>query len=160
MSGDRIPITQEGYDKRKAELDHLTNVEMPAVAARIAAAREMGDLRENAEYHAAREAQGMLQAKIDYLKDQLSRAIIVDTNDMPKDQVAFGARVRVHDMDLDEEEVFHIVGPGEDDIANNRILASSPMGQALVGKKIGEVAEFNAPMGTLRFQVKEISYPS
>src|SRR5262249_28420881 len=115
MSGERIPITREGYEKRKAELDQLTNVEMPAVAARIAAAREMGDLRENAEYHAAREAQGMLQAKIDYLKDQLSRAFIIDTNDIPKDQVAFGAVVRVRDMDLDEEEIFHLVGPGEDD---------------------------------------------
>lgn len=160
MSGERIPITREGYEKRKAELDQLTNVEMPDVAARIAAARELGDLRENAEYHAAREAQGMLQAKIDYLQDQLSRAFIIDTNDLPKDQVAFGAVVRVRDLDLDDEEVFHIVGPGEDDIANNKILTSSPMGQALVGKKVGEVAEFRAPMGTVRFEVKEISYPT
>ena len=160
MDDERIPITREGYEKRKAELDQLANVEMPAVAVRIASAREMGDLRENAEYHAAREAQGMLQAKIDYLKDQLSRAYIIDTNDIPKDQVAFGAVVKVRDMDLDEEEVFHIVGPGEDDIANNRILANSPMGQALVGKKIGEVAEFRAPMGTIRFEVKAIEYPA
>src|SRR6516165_1294361 len=105
MSIERIPMTREGYDKLKAELDRMQNVEMAAVAKRIAAAREHGDLSENAEYHAAREDQGMLQARINALKDKLSRAYFMDKNDHAGDTVAFGARVKVKDLDLAEEEI-------------------------------------------------------
>src|SRR4051812_47718538 len=147
MSDNRIPMTKEGYEKLKAELDRMTNVEMIEVAKRIATAREMGDLSENAEYHAAREDQGMLQARIDALKDKLSRAYIIDKSSLPTDQVAFGSRVKLLDMKLNETEEFHLVGPGEEDYNNNKILVSSPMGQALMGKKVGEVCEFQAPMG-------------
>jgi len=117
----------------------------------------MGDLSENAEYHAAREDQGMLQAKINDLQYALSRALIVDPAAMPKDTVAFGHRVRVKDLDMDEEETFHLVGPGEENYDQNRILASSPIGQGLIGKKIGEVAEIAVPKGRIRFEVLEIA---
>src|SRR5215510_204895 len=119
-------MTREGYEKKKAELDRMQNVEMIDVARRIAAARDMGDLSENAEYHAAREDQGILQARINDLKSQLSRALIVEKNNQPTDSVVFGCRVRVRDLDFDEEEVFMLVGPGDEDHDNNKILMSSP----------------------------------
>src|SRR5208282_2237269 len=100
MNMERIPMTREGYEKKKAELDHMQNVQMIEVAKRIAAARELGDLSENAEYHAAREDQGMLAARIDALKDQLSRAYFVDRNHVNTETVAFGTRVKVKDLEL------------------------------------------------------------
>src|SRR5256885_14380262 len=109
MSDERIPMTKEGYEKKKAELDRWMNVEMIEVAKRIATAREMGDLSENAEYHAAREDQGMLQARIDSLKDGLSRAMIVDKSTLPTDVIVFGAQVKVKDLDQMDIEVFHLV---------------------------------------------------
>jgi transcription elongation factor GreA len=154
---ERIPITREGYEKKKAELDHMENVQMIEVAKRIAAARELGDLSENAEYHAAREDQGMLKARIDALKDQLSRAYFVDKSTLPTDTVVFGARVRVKDLDLGDEEIFQLVGPGEEDYNENKILTTSPIGQGLLGKRRGEVAEIAVPMGKVRFEIVEIS---
>jgi transcription elongation factor GreA len=159
MAIERIPMTREGYEKLKADLDRMQNFEMIEVTKRIAAARELGDLSENAEYHAAREDQGMLQARIDALKDKLSRAYFIDRNNMPADTVVFGARVRVKDLDLDEEEVFQLVGPGEEDYNNNKILTTSPIGQGLIGKKLGEAAEIQVPMGKLRFEILEITFP-
>ena len=125
----------------------------------MSTAREMGDLSENAEYHAAREDQGMLQARIDKLRDELARAYIVDRNNLPNDTVVFGTRVRVKDLDFDEEEAYTLVGPGEEDYDNNKILTSSPIGQGLLGKKVGEVAEIQVPRGTLRYQILEIAFP-
>src|SRR5213595_1143531 len=119
MADDRVPMSREGYEKLKADLDRMMNVQMIEVAKRIAAARELGDLSENAEYHAAREDQGMLQARIDSLKDKLGRAYIVDVNSLPSDQVVFGVRVRVKDLDAGEEEVYQLVGPGDEDYDNN-----------------------------------------
>ena len=95
MSTERIPMSREGYEKLKADLDRMQNAEMIEIAKRIAAARELGDLSENAEYHAAREDQGMLQARINALKDKLSRAYFVDRNNQPSDTAVFGARVQV-----------------------------------------------------------------
>src|SRR5271155_2922665 len=109
MTNERIPMTKEGYDRLKADLDRMQHAEMIAVTRRIATAREMGDLSENAEYHAAREDQGMLQARIDSLKDKLSRAYFIDLSNLPTDTVAFGAHVKVKDLDLSEEEVFVLV---------------------------------------------------
>ncbi|MFO0807321.1 MAG: transcription elongation factor GreA [Gemmataceae bacterium] len=157
MPDDRIPMTQDGFDKKKAELDRLKNVEMIEVTKRVAAAREMGDLSENAEYHAAREDQGMLQARINDLQYALSKALIVDPSALPRDTVAFGHCVRVKDLDLDEVETFHLVGPGEENYDLNKILASSPIGQGLMGKKVGEVAEIPVPKGKIRFEVLEIA---
>jgi transcription elongation factor GreA len=158
MAEDRIPMSREGYEKKKADLDRMKNVEMIEVAKRIAAARELGDLSENAEYHAAREDQGMLQAKIDELTRTLSQAYIVDRSSLPTDTVVFGARVKVKDLDLDDEEEFQLVGPGEEDYNNNKILTTSPIGQGLLGKKIGEVAEIQVPMGKVRFQIMQIAF--
>src|SRR5438128_10390620 len=122
MTNDRVPMTREGYEKLKGEVEQMQNVRMPELARRIAAAREMGDLSENAEYHAAREDQGILQAQINDRKDQLSRAFIVERNSLPTDAVAFGAQVKVKDLDLEEVEVFTLVGAGEGNPAENKIL--------------------------------------
>src|SRR6201997_1324697 len=113
MTNDRIPMTREGYEKLKADLDRMQNLEMIEVAKRIAAARDLGDLSENAEYHAAREDQGMLQARIDALKDKLARAQLVDRTTLPSDTVVFGTRVRIKDLSSGKEEVYDLVGPGE-----------------------------------------------
>jgi transcription elongation factor GreA len=158
MSDDRIPMSRDGYEKKKAELDRMANVDMIEIAKRIATAREMGDLSENAEYHAAREEQGHIQARIDRLKDQLARAYIIDKSTLPTDAVVFGSRVKVKDLDQGDEEEFVLVGPGEEDYNSNRILTTSPIGQGLLGKKVGEVAEIQVPMGTIRFAVMSISF--
>jgi transcription elongation factor GreA len=153
-------MSREGYEKLKADLDRMQNQEMIEVAKRIAAARELGDLSENAEYHAAREDQGMLQARIDALKDKLSRAYFVEKNNNGDgDTVVFGARVRVKDLDLGDEEAFELVGPGDEDYNNNKILTSSPIAQGLLGKRRGEVAEIQVPMGKVRFEILDISFP-
>jgi transcription elongation factor GreA len=159
MSIERVPMTREGYEKLKADLDRMQHFEMIEVAKRIATARDFGDLSENAEYHAAREDQGMLQARIDALKDKLSRAYIVEKNNLPADTVVFGVQVKVKDLDVDEIEVYHLVGPGEEDYDQNKILTTSPIGQGLLGKKTGEVAEIQVPRGILRYEVLEISFP-
>lgn len=157
MSDDRIPTTRVGYDKKKAELDNLVGHEMMEITKRVATARDLGDLSENAEYHAAREDQGLLQAKINMLKDQLSRSYILDTENLPKGIVVFGTKVRVMDLDSDEEETYEIVGPGQEDADKNRILTSSPIGQGLLGSKVGDSVEIPVPRGTIRFKVLEIS---
>src|SRR3954465_12446153 len=138
MADDRIPITREGYDKLRADLNRMQGFEMIEVTKRVATARAMGDLSENAEYHAAREDQGILQAKINELKDRLSRAYILDKSILPTDAVVFGTKVRVKDLDYEEEETFVLVGPGDEDYDNNKILVSSPIGKGLMGKKVGD----------------------
>jgi transcription elongation factor GreA len=153
------PMTREGYDKLKAQLDRMENGEMIQVAKRIAAAREMGDLSENAEYHAAREDQGILQAKINDLKARLTSAYIVDPSTLPSGVAVFGSRVRVKDLDGGDEETFHLVGPGQEDYVQNKILTSSPIGQGLLGKKVGDVAEIQVPAGKVRFEILEILPP-
>ena len=159
MSTDRVPMSKEGFEKKKAELDRMKNDEMPKIAEAIALARAFGDLSENAEYDAAREAQGMLQARINDLQDQLARAMIVDKSNLPTDRVVFGTKVRVLDLDFQEEEVFELVGLGEEDYDNNKILLTSPIGQGLIGKKVGEVAEIPVPKGTLKLKIVEICPP-
>lgn len=155
---ERIPMTQEGYNKIKEEVDQLERVEMPVIAEKIAEARAEGDLKENAEYHGQRERQGMMQAKINLLKSKLANAAIVDTSKIPKDEVGFGATVTVKDLDFDDEEDFTLVGAGEEDYDTGKILISSPIGQGLLGKKVGEVAEIEAPKGTIKFEVVSIRY--
>ncbi len=155
---EQIPMTQAGYNKIKAEVEHYENEEMPVIEKRIAAARAEGDLSENAEYHGARESQGMLQAKINLLKDKLARASIVDTSRLPKDEVNFGSRVVVKDLDFGDEETFYIVGAGEEDYDEGRILITSPLAQGLVGKKIGEKVEIDVPAGTTKFEILEVSF--
>jgi transcription elongation factor GreA len=156
MTSDRVPMTREGYEKLKNDLDRMQNVEMIEVAKRIAAARELGDLSENAEYHAAREDQGMLQARIDALKDKLARADIIDQSTLPKDTVVFGTRVRIKNLESGELEVYELVGPGDEDYDNNKILTTSPRGQGLLGKKVGDCFEIKVPRGILKYQIVDI----
>jgi transcription elongation factor GreA len=150
-------MSKPGYEKLKAQLDAMKNEEMPKIAEQIAAARDFGDLSENAEFDAACEAQGMLQAKIDDLQEKLARALIVDKSTMPTDRVVFGSRVTVVDLDLNDEEDFILVGPGEEDYDQNKILLTSPIGQALVGKGIGDVVQVPIPKGSLKLRVVRIS---
>src|SRR3954471_20838440 len=145
-----IPMTRAGYDKIKADLDQLESVEMPAVASRVAAARSEGDLSENAEYHGARESQGMLQAKINLLRDKLARASLVDTSKLPKDEVVFGATVVVKDLDFGDEEIFVLVGAGEEDYDAGKILVTSPLAQGLMSKKVGDKVEIPVPKGNMK----------
>jgi transcription elongation factor GreA len=156
MSSDRIPMSKEGYEKLKAQLDKMKNEDMSRIAEQIAEARGFGDLSENAEFDAAVEAQGMLQARINDLQDKLSRAYIVDKSTLPTDRVVFGSRVRVLDVDMGDEEDFTLVGPGEEDYDKNWILLTSPIGQGLVGKKVGDQVEVPIPRGTLKLKIVEI----
>jgi len=156
MSEETVPMTREGYDKKKAELDHLMGIEMIAITTRVATARDLGDLSENAEYHAAREDQGLLQAKINMLRDQLARAQILETANLPRDTVTFGSKVTVKDLDGGDQEVFELVGPGQEDADKNRILSSSPIGQGLLGKKLGDTANIAVPVGIIHFKVMKI----
>lgn len=158
MSSQRNPMTRAGYDKLKAELDRLEHEEMPKISEEIGRTRSFGDLSENAEFHAAVEAQGMLEAKIRQLRDRLNRAEIIDVSKLPRDQVVFGATVRVKDLDLDDEETFILVGAGEEDYDEGKILITSPLAQGLVGKKVGEVAEIDVPAGLMRFEIVGISF--
>lgn len=155
---DRIPMTRTGYNKIKAEVEQYENEDMPKIAQRIADARAEGDLKENAEYHGARESQGMLQAKINQLKGKLSLADIIDTSNLPKDEVAFSATVKVLDTDLDEEEEITLVGAGEEDYDTGKYLCTSPIGKGLLGSKVGDEVEIEVPKGSINFKILEIRY--
>ena len=149
-------MTQAGYEKIRAELKEL-EAKKPGIQERIAIARAEGDLSENAEYHGAREALALLEAKIGELRYKLSEAEIVDESTLPTDEIAFGSTVRVKDLDYDEEETLTLVGSGEENPSEGKILATSPLGAGLLGKKVGEIAEIQAPMGILRYEILEIS---
>ena len=155
---DYVPMTRDGFNKLKADLERMDGVEMPAIAEKIGIARSEGDLKENAEYHAQREAQGLLQAKINLLKSKLARAQIIDPSTLPRDQVCFGATVTVKDVDLGDEEEYTLVGAGEEDYNKGRVLVTSPLGQGLLGKKIGETAEIPAPKGSYELEVVSIRF--
>jgi len=155
---DMVPMTRTGYDKIKAEVDYLDGVEMPKLAARVAEARGEGDLSENAEYHGVRETMGMMQAKINMLRDKLSRAQLMDTTNLPRDEVVFGATVVVKDLDFGDREVFTLVGAGEEDYDNGRILVTSPLAQGLIGRKAGDKVEIEVPAGKMSFEIVEIRF--
>lgn len=155
---DRHPISREGYDKIKEEIRVLEEEEMPQIAQAIADARAEGDLSENAEYHGQREAQGMLQAKINQLKMKLANCFIADKSNMPKGLVNFGSRVAVKDLSDGMEEVYELVGPGEEDYDGEvmKILTSSPIAQSLLGKKVGDTVEAEIPAGTVKLEIVSI----
>ncbi len=155
---DSVPMTREGYNKIKAEIHRLENEVMPEITQKIADARAEGDLKENAEYHAQRENQGKLAAKIGQLKDKLVRASIVDVSQLPKDEVVFGCTVTVEDLAYGDEEEFTLVGAGEEDYDAGKILVTSPFGQGLVGKKVGQTAEIEVPAGTQKFKILKIEF--
>jgi transcription elongation factor GreA len=154
---ERIPMTREGFDKLKAQLDTMKNDDMPRIAEAIAVARAFGDLSENAEYDAAREAQGMLQARINELESKLARAFLVDKASIASDSVVFGTKVRVLDLDHKDEEEYTLVGPGDEDYDQNKILCNSPIGQGLLGKKVGDIAEITVPRGVLKLRIESIA---
>lgn len=158
---ERQPISREGHEKIREEIRAMEEVEMPAVAERIKTAREEGDLKENAEYHAAREQQGYLQAKINQLKSRLAGCYIVEKSDLPRDLVVFGARVTVRDLSDNLEEAYELVGPGEEDYDGDvmKILTSSPIAQAMLGKKVGDRLEVEIPTGKLRLEIVAIDNP-
>lgn len=155
---ERQPISREGYEKKKEELRILEDVEMPKIVQAIADARAEGDLRENAEYHGQREAQGMLQARINSLKSTLADCFIVDKSSLPKGVVTFGTRVSVKDLSDGTIEQYEFVGPGEEDYMSDvmKILTTSPLATALMHKKVGDHVEFQAPRGTTNYEVTQI----
>jgi len=156
---ERQPISREGYDKLLAEIKHLEEDELPKIAVKIAEARAEGDLSENAEYHGARETQGMLMAKISQLKTRLAGCYIVDKSEMPKGVVTFGSTVTVRDLGIDDEETYEFVGPGEEDYDGDimKILTTSPIAKALAGKRVGDRADVVLPNGkTLKLEVTKI----
>jgi transcription elongation factor GreA len=155
---DAIPMTREGYNKLKSEAERLEKEEMPLILERLANARAEGDLKENAEYHGARESQGMLQAKINDLNAKLSRATIIDPADMPKGEIRFGATIVVEDLEMGDEDEYTLVGAGEEDYLEGKILVTSPLAQGFLGKKVGDVAEIQVPAGVRKYKVLKVDY--
>jgi transcription elongation factor GreA len=155
---ERIPMTRAGYNKIKAEVDELQNEKMPEIERRIAAARAEGDLSENAEYHGARETQGLLQAKINLLREKLAHATIMDPTRTVKDEVTFGCTIVVKDLDFGDEEEFTLVGAGEEDYDAGKINIASPLAQGFVGKKVGDRVEVAVPAGVNRFEILRIRF--
>jgi transcription elongation factor GreA len=155
---EHVPMTRDAYNRKKAEIERLEHDEVPKIAERIGAARSEGDLSENAEYHAQREAMALLKAKIAKMKTDLSRAVIVDPDKLPRDEVAFGATVTVRDLDCGDEEEFTLVGAGDEDYDAGKYLITSPVGQGLLGKRVGDKVEIPVPRGTLNFEILGIRF--
>ncbi len=153
---ERTPFTAEGYRKLKEELENLEKVERYKVIKAIEEARAHGDLSENAEYHAAKERQGHLEARIQYLSSKLANADIIDCKNQSCDRVVFGVKVRLENIDSGEEVVYQLVGPDESDIKQGKISIRSPLGQALLGKSEGDEVEFRSPSGLKTYEVLEI----
>ena len=149
-------MTRTGYDKIKADLDQLHTVELPIILERLAIARSEGDLSENAEYTGAQESRYLMEARINLLRDKLSRAVLLDPSQFSTDTVAFGATVRVKDLSFDDEEEFTLVGAGEEDYDKGKILITSPLAQGLVDKKVGDRVEIDVPQGVLKFEILDI----
>ncbi len=155
---ERVPMTPQGHEKLREELRHLRDVERPKISKDIGAAIEMGDLSENAEYHAAKERQGMVEARIKELKDKISRAEVIDPAKLSGDRVAFGATVTVIEIETDEELSYQIVGADESDVDNNRISITSPIARALMGKEPGDEVTVRTPGGKRELEVVEVAF--
>ncbi len=155
---EKVYMSKDAYQRLTKELDEMKNAKRAEIQEAIATARAFGDLKENAEYHAAREAQGLLEAKIRQLEDKLARTEIVDSSNIPTDAIHFGAKVEVEDLDTGDIENYELVGAGDDDPMNDKILVSSPFAQALLEHKVGDEVEVNAPAGVLRFKILIIEY--
>ena len=155
---ERFPITADGASRMQDELRNLKAVDRPAIIKAIAAAREHGDLSENAEYHAAREQQSFIEGRIMELEDKTSRMDIIDVKALKGKQVKFGATVTVADEDTDEKSTFQIVGEYEADPGNGRISVTSPIARALIGKSAGDSAEVNTPRGHKDYEIIKVGY--
>ena len=162
MSITQIPITSSGYERLKEELKQLKAVERPKVISEIAEARALGDLSENAEYHAAREKQGFIEGRISELEDKIGRLQIINTEDYHFDKVVFGAYVTLLDVSEDspldgKTKTYRIVGELESDIKNNEISITSPLAKALINKKVGDFVSISLPKGEKDYEIKSIS---
>jgi transcription elongation factor GreA len=158
MSMERVPMTMEGYQKLEAELLRLKSEERPRIIQQIAEARTHGDLSENAEYHAAKEAQGLNEAKVAELEDKIGRAEIVDPTKLSGTTIKFGATVTLVDEDTEEKVKYKIVGDLEANLRESKISISSPIARALIGKSKGETAEVTTPKGPRSFEVLKVEW--
>ncbi len=156
--GERVPMTPEGYKNLKDELKRLKQDERPKVIEAIEVARAHGDLSENAEYDAAKEAQAHLDARMKEIEDHLGRAQVIDPKELSGDRVVFGATVAIFDFTRDKDLTYQLVGEDEADLSKGRISILSPLGRALVGKKKGDFFVFHSPAGERELEIKEIKF--
>jgi len=154
---DKVPMTTAGYAALEEELKRRQQIERPRIIQAIAEARSHGDLSENAEYHAAKEAQGHNEGRIAELEDRLARAEVIDVSKLSGNSVMFGATVTVVDEDTDEEKRYQIVGENEADVRSGKVSITSPIARALIGKKIGDTVEVNTPGGGKSYEVVNVA---
>jgi transcription elongation factor GreA len=154
----RRPITKEGYNALMKELKFFKEKERPKIIKEIGEARGHGDISENAEYEAAKDKQGILEARIKDLEYRLSMAEIIDPSTLSHDRIAFGAKVRLLKVETDEEETYQLVGPDESDVAQKKISVYSPLGHALLGKQVDDSVMVEAPKGVIEYEVLEIFF--
>ena len=155
---EKIPMTDAGYAALETELKHRQQVERPRIIQQITDARTHGDLSENAEYHAAKEAQSLNEGRIAELEDKLARADVIDVSKLSGDTITFGATVTLVDEDTDQKKVWQIVGEPEADAKKGRISITSPIARALINKKKGETVEVNTPGGAKAYEIKKIEW--
>jgi transcription elongation factor GreA len=155
---DRVPMTQAGYDKLKDELRRLKSEDRPSIVREIEAARAHGDLSENAEYHAAKEKQGHLEARLRHVEDRLARAQIIDPSGQSLDRVVFGLTVDLEDTETGDQLSYTILGEEEADAARGKISVHSPVARALLGKEVGDAVTVRIPKGTREFEILEIRH--
>ena len=155
---EKFPMTQEGLNRLKSELQDLKSVERPNVIKAIAEAREHGDLSENAEYHAAREKQSFIEGRISELENKISRAEVIDTSDLDSSNVAFGATVVVTDLENKKKHTYKIVGADEADIEKNLISISAPLCKAMINKSLNDVFEVETPKGIKEYKINSITF--
>ena len=153
---ERIPMSVRGNQKLRDELERLERVERHEVVKAIEVAREHGDLKENAEYHAAKERQGMIEGRIMELKDKLGRAEVIDCSKVSTERAVFGTVVTLMDMDTDEEVTYQLLGPEESDVKKGSISVMSPLGRSMLAKEPGDEVVFKAPGGVREYEVVEI----
>jgi transcription elongation factor GreA len=155
---DKFPMTPQCFERMKEEAKHLKNVERPKISNEIGRAIELGDLSENAEYHAAKERQGFIEARIKDLEIKIGLAEVIDPTKLSGDRVVFGATVSLMDIKTEEEITYQIVGDDEADIKQGKISISSPIARALIGKVTGDEAEVRSPKGTRTFEVSKVQF--
>ena len=158
MAMDKVPMTIEGHKKLEADLHQIRSIERPRIIAAISEARAHGDLSENAEYHAAKEAQGLNEAKVAELEDMLSRADVIDVTKLSGATVKFGAHVTLIDEDTDEKVKYRIVGEIESDVKAGKISIASPIARALIGKAKGDTVEVTTPRGSRSYEVVKVEW--
>ncbi len=158
MSMERVPMTIEGYKKLEAELYRLKSEERPRIIQAISEARSHGDLSENAEYHAAKEAQGLNEARVAEIEDKISRAEVVDTAKLSGATVKFGATVTLVDEDTEDKVKYKIVGDTEASVKDGKVSISSPIARALIGKSKGDTAEVTTPKGPRSYEILKVEW--